>query len=139
MNKIFLVLLLPARLAYGQQLKPDNIPAFGSDNQLDTHSIFHIEKGKLLLEDSNTDKVKSWFQSHTNSFSGATVFNGRFSYWTQDGSAVYKIQPDNIPCLVPQMDRLEKMPVIRSKRRNAIEPMPNVGPRIELMPKIAGK
>ena len=88
MKKIFLMLLLPAGLAYGQQLKPENIPAFGSHNQFDTHSTFHINSGQLLLEDSNTDKVKSWFQSHTNPFSSGTVLKGKFSYWTQDGSAV---------------------------------------------------
>jgi len=145
MKKIFFILLLPVGLVYGQQspifpdFKPGNLPAFG--NEIPNRGLYQQWRNPapLFLEEPTINKLKDWMEANIQGLSMNAVLNGRFSHRTQDGSSVFNIGPDNMPCLVPDMGRLEKMPRIKPYRNYGIEPMPNFSPRIELMPKGAFK
>ena len=134
MKKIFLILLLPIGFAYGQksplipEFKP-NLPALGSDGP------------KLLgyLEDTDLNKIKILGEAYKSSIPGIQLLRGRFSHRTLDGSSVYIMEPDNMPCLVPDMAKIEIMPGRSFRKTQPVEPMPNAGPRIELIPEKKSK
>jgi len=57
---------------------------------------------------------------------------GRFSYHTPRGK-VYILPYDNMPCLVPEMQSIAKMP--RTMQPMPESRMPNALPRTEMIPK----
>jgi len=134
MKKIFLILLLPIGLTYGQQspLIPEfklNLPTLGSDNP----------KLQGYLRDIDPNSINNFGEAFKSSMPGIQVLRGRFSHRTLDGSSVYIMEPDNMVCLVPDRSKVEIMPGRSFRRNQPVEPMPNAGPRIELIPEIKSK
>lgn len=145
MKRIFLLLLLPVGFAHGQMspmipgYQPPKLQLLGTDIQ--GNSLFQppVIKGQTNLDDFKKNLGKEGFELYSRSISGAIELEGRFSHRTVDGSSVYSVQPDNMPCLVPNMANIERMPANRIRNAQSMEAMPNAGPRIKLLPETRTK
>jgi hypothetical protein len=62
-------------------------------------------------------------------------FSGKFSQYTSNGSLVYNMPPDYMPCLVPDPGLLEKMGTGKEHNGYKNEQMPNAIPRQQIIPK----
>jgi hypothetical protein len=137
MKKLFLTLLLPAQVLFGQhfQLIPDfkspALPAPGNPFKSGPVIQFPFQNGISPSGDTLGDLFKIMADGKMSMTNPELL--ARFSHRTEGGS-VYLIEPDQMPCLVPELKRMEKMPGSNPRRMPAEDPMPNKGPRIKLNP-----
>ncbi len=135
MKKICSLLLLSANLVYGQ-IKQDTFhghqlllpdiklvsPTFSDDFSND----FLKRDFRLVPDDTVSLTQKSFFTDLRD-------MRAKFSHNTPNGS-VYDLVYDNMPCLVPELKRSEKMPVRKLKNENPVDKMPNTAPHINVIP-----
>jgi len=57
----------------------------------------------------------------------------KFSHNTPNGS-VYDLMYDDMPCLVPDTKRIEKMPLRNLKNETPVDKIPNAVPRTNIIP-----
>jgi len=127
MKKILLILLLASGFIYAhaqtkQQIDNLNLPEiklqvpptnFSGDNQF--KELFKLNN------DQEKNKISTLIISPEEAQDLSS--RGKFSYITANGS-VYNILVDNMPCLVPNMKMVERMPVGKIGEKN-VDRMPN--------------
>lgn len=135
MKKIFLIFLLALGFIYAgaqtkQQIDNLNLPAiklqipptnFSGNNQFK----------ELFKLDNNQEKDKISTQIINPEVAQDLSSRGKFSHSTANGS-VYNMAPDNMPCLVPNMNKVERMPIGSSSKKN-IDRMPNAIPKNKIV------
>lgn len=140
MKKLFFILILPGGLLFGQKsqmipdFKPQNLPQLGAIYQDKIPSEFFHSENQQMFEDTNKVNLKDIAKAYKKSILLNPELVGRFSHQTMNGSTVYSIGPDNIGCLVPDMNQLERMPGKSLRKSPAYDPMTNACPRIRLIP-----
>jgi len=135
MKKIFSLFLLAANIAYGQikhdtfhdsQLLLPNIklqpPVFQGNLSND-----FLKKDFMLIPEDTFDLTQKF------GFTDSQDMTAKFSHDSRNGS-VYYLMYDNMPCLVPDIKRTEKMPVRKLANRIQMDRMPNSIPQRKIIP-----
>jgi hypothetical protein len=142
MKKILIILFFPAGCAFGQTdllnpaLKMQNQKDRGLDIQ--KFQFFNVPefKAQPFLEDNNLKEqiIKNLAEAYASTIDAPEILKGWFSHKGAPGASVFIMEPDKMPCLVPDLNMTEKILNRISRDSRMAEPMPNFGPRIELVP-----
>jgi len=80
---------------------------------------------------SDTPDLDRFFQKYV--FINLRDMRAKFSHNTPNGS-VYDLMYDDMPCLVPDTKRIEKMPLRNLKNETPVDKIPNAVPRTNIIP-----
>jgi hypothetical protein len=87
---------------------------------------------KLPVEDSsNREKLKEMMRQ---SAAMSLEWQGQFSHHNSEGSSVYLLPKDKMPCLVADKTKLEKMPSGNFESGENVVSIPNGFPKVQVIP-----
>ncbi len=138
MKKSLFLLLLATNIAFGQSNKNAQGLSLPAPDFLD--KSYQLPGPKLFSTSPDTSGKEKLMNAFIEAYSNKKILHGKLSHTTSDGSSVYRIEPDNMACLVPDMNKIEDMPALKKLRLlGQTDNMPNAGPEIRLMPKAKSK
>jgi hypothetical protein len=135
MKKIFLICLLATNITYGQTkpFKPLTDQLQLPEIKLQVPSFPDNLSNDFLKKDFKLNADDPFQLSQEYVYMNYRDMRAKFSHNTPNGS-VYDLVYDNMPCLVPDIRKTERMPVHKLKDEKPTDKMPNPIPHINMIP-----
>jgi hypothetical protein len=130
MKKIFILALFVSGVAYGQNFKNDSLLKLLPDKSLSEYLFPKTSSNKNLFQNLDTSRFKNLDEIITQGLMADKY--AKFSHHASQGS-VYILPQDGMACLVPNLQKVERMLEQNLYHLQNADRMPNAFPKQKIL------